>query len=85
MEGGGVYFEGRRQRNGWEDEKSVIIVSYARYIVYIYEYRQAVWQAYYNSSSSNRQTTWCLERTAAVSSFLAVQTHVPGPLSSLLP
>ena len=47
-----------------------------------YEYRRVVRQGYYNSSSSNRQTT---ELTAAVSSFLTIQPCAPGPLSSLLP
>ena len=50
-----------------------------------YEYRRVVWQDYYNSSSSIRLTTSCLERAAAVSSFLAVQPCAPGPLSSLRP
>ena len=51
---------------------------------HIIEYRWVVWQDYYNSNSRNRQTT--SYRTAAtVSSLLAVQPHIPGPLSSLLP
>ena len=55
------------------------IASYARYI---YEYRRVVWQDYYNSSSSNRQTTSYLERTAAVSSFQQ-SNHMYLDLSSL--
>ena len=51
-----------------------------------YEYRRVVLQDYYNSSSSssNRQPTSYHERTAVVSSFLAVQPHVPwtSPLFS---
>ena len=49
-----------------------------------YEYRLLVWQDNYNCRRSNRQSTSYLERTAAVSSFLAVHPHVPGPLSSPL-
>ena len=50
-----------------------------------HKYRRVVWQDYYNSSSSNCQTTSYLERTAVVSSFLAVQPYGPGPLASFLP
>ena len=32
MEGVCIYIEGRKQWNGREDEKSMMIVSYARYV-----------------------------------------------------
>ena len=63
-----------------EDEKPMMIVSYARCI----RVPAGSMAGLLQYSSSNRQTTSYLGRTAAVSSILTLQQYVPGPLSSLL-
>ena len=80
---GFVYIEGRKQWHGQEDDTSMMIAAYASYIRVPVG---SIWQDYYynNTRNSNRQTTSYLERTAHVSSFLAVQPYVPGLLSFLL-
>ena len=84
MEGACIYIDGSKQWNGREVEKSMMIVSYARFIQI---YRRVVGQDYNSSSSSSsHHTVSYLERTAAVSSFLAVQScRMYLDLSPLLP
>ena len=65
---GFVHNEGRKQWNGREEDESMIIVSYARYM-------RVPAGSMAGNSRCNRQITSYLELTAAVSSL----AHFSGP------
>ena len=67
---GFVYIEGRKQRNGGEDEKSTMIVPYARYIRLPAGSITGLPQLQQLIAKPPR------ERTPSVSSFLAVQLYI---------